>query len=67
MALTVTSRKAHRHGFCNAGSHVDFPSLEGPVRDGGGGGGRGVMGSEGRVGALRPPVKFFRISCLMRI
>ena len=44
MALTVTSRKAHRHGFCNAGSHVDFPSLEGSVRDGSGVGGYGVRG-----------------------
>ena len=63
--MILTSRKAHRHGFCHAGSHVGFSSLEDPVRDGRGGG--GGVGSEGRVEAVRPPVKFFRMSCVIRI
>ena len=36
--MTLTSWKAYSCGFCHAGSHVGFFSLEGPVGDGGEGG-----------------------------
>ena len=41
--MTLTSRKAHRQGFCHAGWHVGSLSLEGPVGEGGGYG----VGGEG--------------------